>query len=109
GDAPLLVEDDGAAVEDELVVAADEVEVRDRHAAVLREAREHPPPHTRLALGERRGGDVQEQGGPAADRLLARVLAVDAAAAPEVLVVPEVLADREAEALAEHRHQRRPG
>ncbi len=96
-DAAASVEGHRPAVEDQLVVPADEVHVDHGDAPVASEPREHPSPQAGLPLGERRGRDVDDQVGPARQERLSRVVAIETALAEEVLVVPEVLADREAD------------
>ena len=58
----LVVEHDGVTVENELVLAADEVAERDVHRVVARARHEHLLAVLGLADVERRGGEVDEQG-----------------------------------------------
>ncbi len=57
---------------------------------------EHPLPERRLADGVGRGGDVHDEGGAGPGELRDRIPGI-ARPVPEPLVVPDVLADREAE------------
>src|ERR1035441_2118894 len=91
--APAAVEHHRVAVEDELVVPSHEVERRHGHAPVARVAGQHPAPQARLAFRERRRGDHDHERRAALDQRFPRVVVIQAPLSPEVLVIPEVLAD----------------
>ena len=102
-------EDDGGAVEDEGVVAADLVDHDDEGTVTASDGGEHVPAKVALAAPEGRGGDVEDdarvdgdgvgQDGPLAHEFVDRVDGVEAAR-PEALVIPRVLADGDGEGLA---------
>ena len=89
---PSGAEDDAAAVEDQVVVAADLVDVDDVDAVAAGEHAEHLLAHRLLAGRERRGRQVEEDGGAQALDRVDRIGEV-ARPLPEVAVVPDVLAD----------------
>ena len=105
------VEDEGGAVEDEGVVAADLVDHDDEGIVAAGEGGEHVLAHLALAAPVGRGGDVEDDAGrrvdvglgdlfvPFAHELVDGVDGVEAAG-PEALVVPRVLADGDGEGLA---------
>ena len=94
-----------AAVEHQLVVAADEVAVNQRAAALGRELREQHVPAVLLAEAPRRGGEVEQQFRAGGGQFLGGT-AVVAAVVQEHLVVPDVLADGDAHLGAEDLHRR---
>ena len=95
-DASVRSDEHRAAVEEERVVPADLVHVRDRHAVPARARGEHPLAERRLAGRVRRGGDVHDEGCAGAGELRDGIASV-AGPVPEALVVPDVLADGETE------------
>ena len=94
--AAVGVEGAAPAVEDEVVVAAELVDVGDRHAVLARHAAEHLFAPPVLAGRERRRRQLTIDVGAGADQFLDRIVVV-AAALPEVAIVPDVLADADAE------------
>ena len=98
---------EAAAVEDKLVVAADLVYKRDRYAVLARAEREHLPPQRLLAETVGARGEVEDDlAAPSLDGVghgvghVAFLARPRGAAAPEVAVVPRVLANGDADALA---------
>ena len=87
---------DRVAVEHQLVVAADLIQIEEVPAVLHRLLSNQLPPDRRLLQRERAGGDVHEQVGSLV-RQLAHRIAVVQAPRPEALVVPDVLADRHAD------------
>jgi hypothetical protein len=81
----IRVEDGGAAVEDELVLAADKIAENDVASVVRGPDTEHPLPGSALETVIRGGGDVQEDACPS-NGLLAR----------GTTRVPDILADAQA-------------
>ena len=94
-DAAIRIEDHAAAVEDQVVVAADLVHVGDVHPMAAGEHAEHLLAHRLLAGRERRRRQVDEDAGAEALDGVDRIGQV-ARPLPEVAVVPDVLtnADR---------------
>ena len=92
--------DDGAVgaehaaspVEDEIVIAAELVHVRDRQTMFQRHAAEHLLAPAMFAGGERRCRHVQDHADAGGRELIDRIVMV-AAPLPEVAIVPDVLAD----------------
>ena len=90
------VECQAAAVEDQVVVAAELIDVHDRHVMLPRHAAEHLFAAPVFADRERRCRQIDDRVGARADQLFDRIVVV-AAALPEVAIVPDVLADADAE------------
>ena len=86
-----------AAVEDEIVVAAELVHVGDRQAVLQRHAAQHLFAPPVLAGRERRRRHVEDDGGAGGGELVDRIVMV-AAPLPEIAIVPDVLADADADA-----------
>ena len=102
------VEGGRRAVEDEVVVAADEVAVHERHARAAGDALHHAPPQAVLPEGPGRGGDVDVEVEPERAQLRHRIGVVERPL-PEGLVVPDVLADGDRDAAAgDAQHERAP-
>src|SRR5256885_11589449 len=97
------IDHDRRAVEEELVVAADLVDVDERRAVAAGDAREELLARLPPASGGRRRRNVEEDLGALARQLVDRVLAVEPRAA-NLVVEPEVLADRDAGAHARDLH-----
>ena len=91
-DLAVGVDDGGVAVEDELVLAADEVAEDEREAVVARSRREHLLAALRLADVERRRGEVDEQLGSGGGEVGGGAR------------LPDVLADGHADAQPAERH-----
>jgi hypothetical protein len=83
------VEDEGRAVEDEFVLAADEVDVAERHHVVRGARSEHPAAELVDAQSVRRSVDVDDQLGSRPRLPLGRARRI-----------PDVLADADADARA---------
>ena len=94
-----------ATVEDQGVVASDQIAHRDREPVPARRGAQHPAPDLRLAHGVGRGGDVDDHLRSSRDQLLDGVAQVPRLL-PELLVVPEVLADGDAQPRSRHLDQR---
>ena len=90
------VERAAPAVEHQVVVAAELVDVDERHAVLARHAAEHLLAPLVLAGRERRRRQVDDRLGAGADQLLDRIVVI-AAPLPEVAIVPDVFADADAE------------
>jgi hypothetical protein len=104
----LRVKDQAAAVEDQLVIAADGIAVKQRALRLGGQAGEHLVPHAILAEVPGRGGDIEDDAGTLAgevQRGIARVTALP----PEILVIPHVFADGEADLDAVELDRRVPG
>ena len=97
--SPLGIEGQRGAVEDEAVVAADLVAHEDGNAVAPGDGGQHLAAHFALGMPERRGREVDVEGGILAHQLFHRIDGVETAR-PEVLVVPGVLADGDGEANA---------
>ncbi len=96
GSRPSGADEHRAPVEHERVVAAHLVHVGDRHPVAPRARREHPLAQRGLVDRVRRRGDVHDHRRAGLGELADRVARV-ARPIPEPLVVPDVLADGEAE------------
>ena len=96
GDFAARIQHDAVAVKNQLVVRADEIDLRQRHALVARHALEHRQPRAFLAVMPRRRGKVKDDFRALPDEFLDRVTAIKPFR-PEILVVPDVLADGDAE------------
>ncbi len=90
------VERAAAAVEDEIVVAAELVDVRERHPILQRHAAEHLLAPAVLAGGERGRRQVDDGFGARAHQLFDRIVVIPPAL-PEVAIVPDVFADADAQ------------
>ncbi len=90
------VEGAAAAVEHEIVVAAELIHVGDRHVVLARHAAEHLLAPDVLAGRERRGRQVDDRRGAGIDQLFDRIVVI-AAPLPEIAIVPDVLADADAD------------
>ena len=89
---PSRADEEAPPVEHEVVVATHLVDVDHRQGVPLGQAGDHALPEFELPRGEGRRGHVDDEVGPVFTRLLHRVAMV-AGSLPEVLVVPDVLAD----------------
>ena len=90
------VERAAAPVEYEIVVAAELIHVDHGHAVLARHVAEHLFTPLVLAGGERRRRQVDDGGRAGADELLDRIVVI-AAALPVIAIVPDVLADADAQ------------
>src|SRR5262249_23323330 len=88
-----------AAIKNDIVVSADLIDVNERHAVFHYLVFKHAQLHRPLSHRIRRGGDVQQQVGPALHQRLNRVGPVKPLR-PEIAVVPYVLAYADAQAIA---------
>ena len=93
------VDHEAGAVEDQLVVSADEVDEDEGHAVATGRVDDHGLAKRDLVLLPRRRRDREDQLGPLPHQLLDRVDRVRPALAPE-LPAPDVLADGQADATA---------
>ena len=94
-----------APVEDQRIVAAHQVAHGDGQPVPPGRCGEHPAPDFGLADGVRGGGDVEDRLGALRGQLLDGIAQV-ARLLPELLVVPQVLADGNADPHAGDRNQR---
>ena len=85
-----------AAVENEVVVPAELIDVDDRHAVLGGHAREHLFAFRVLADRKRRRGKVDDRFGANSNELLDRIVVVPTPL-PEVAIVPHVFTDADAE------------
>jgi hypothetical protein len=97
------VEGEAAAVEDEIVLSPDLIHEGEGSRPPARGRAQHARPQVALLDRVGGGGHVDDELGPRRDERLHGVAAIEAAR-PEVSVVPDVLADRDAEAPAAERH-----
>jgi len=96
GDVAVGGEGHAGAVEDERIVAADLVDVDDRPAVLLGDGAKHFDAQGALVDGVGRGGNIQKDAGSLLDELGDGVAGV-AGLGPEILVVPDVFADGDAQ------------
>ena len=97
-----------AAVEDQLVVPADEIAVHHRATALGRELREQHVPAVLLAEVPRRGGEIEQQFRSGVGEFVGGT-AVVAAVVQEHLVIPDVFANGDTHFCAENFHRRVAG
>jgi hypothetical protein len=90
------IQRDAVAGENQFVVRADEIDLRQRHALVARHALGHRQPRAFLAVVPRRRGKVEDDFRALRDEFLDGVAAAKPFR-PEILVVPDVLAKGDAE------------
>ncbi len=88
----LRVERDAVAVEDQLVVRADHVDLHEWHTFVARDPLQHGEPGRLLAAFPGRGGDVDDERRAGVDEFVDGIVPVTTLG-PEIGVVPDVLAD----------------
>ena len=93
---PVASKHTAAAIEHQIVVAAELIHVGDRHTVTSRHAAEHLFAEALLAGDEGRRREIEDGLRAGANQLLDRVVMV-APALPEVAVVPDVLTDADAE------------
>src|SRR5208283_707080 len=86
------IQSDTVAVKNQFVVRADEVDLRERHLFVARDALQHVQPGAFLAVLPRRRGNVKDDFRPLSDQFRDGVPAVQPVR-PEILVIPDVLAN----------------
>src|SRR6266571_1716386 len=99
GDAAVGGERDARAVEYQGIVAAHLVHVNHGTTVRTRQRAQHLQTHMALFDGVRRGGDIQDDAGSLPHEIDDRVGFVEALG-PEIFVVPDVLADGDAELFA---------
>ena len=92
----LFVEDTASAIEDQVVVAAYLIDVEERNPVLFRQVSQHGLAVFLLAGGEGRGGEVDDSLGSRRHQLL-HGIGVVATAFPKVAIVPDILADGDAE------------
>ena len=92
----LFVEDTASAIEDQVVVAAYLIDVEEGNAVLFGEVRQHGLAVFLLAGGEGRSGEVDNGLGSRRHQLLHRI-GVVATMLPKVAIVPDILADGDAE------------
>ena len=90
------IQRDAVAVENQFIIRADQIDLCQRHALVARDALQHGQPGLFLAVMPRRRGNVEDDFRALPDEFLDRVAAIKPFR-PEILVIPDVLANREAE------------
>ena len=93
------------AIEDQFIIRADEVDLGERDFLVARHAPQHLQPRALLAVTPGRRGKVQDDFRALGDEFPDRVAPVDPVR-PEILVVPDVLADGDAKPVAVERERR---
>src|SRR5207302_10130151 len=98
-EAARRIENQTATVEYQFVVAADQIAVNQRRTRLYRQALQHVETGLMFAQMPRRRRDVKDEPGSAFDELDRRVAAIPAIA-PEIVVVPDVFADRQADFLS---------
>ncbi len=98
-EAALGVEGATSAIEDQIVIAANLIDVGEGKAVAARHLPEHALAQFLLACGERRRRKIENGVGAGLDKDLDGVFVV-AAPLPEISVVPDILADTHAKAAA---------
>ena len=96
---PARVQRDAVAVKNQFIVRADGVDLSQRDFFVPGNAPEHFQPHPFLAVVPWRRGKVQNQFRPLRNQFLDRIAAIPPFR-PEILVVPNVLANSDADFLS---------
>jgi hypothetical protein len=104
-DFALPIERDAVTVEDEFVIRADGVNLHEWDLFVAGDALQHGKAGLLLAHAPRGSGNVEDQVRALGDEFLHGIAAIEAVG-PEIFVVPDVLADGDAE-LATVEHERR--
>src|SRR5436309_5321608 len=94
---PLRIDDDGGAVEQQFVVAADLIHIDERRVEAAGDLRKQLVARFPLAGVERGGGDIQKDARLLPGQLIDRVVAVELDA-QDLVVEPVVLADGDADA-----------
>ena len=84
------IQHNAVAVENEFVICADQVDLREWNLFVARDAPEHFQTRAFLSVVPRRCGEVQDDFRALRDKFLDRIAAVNPLR-PEILVVPDVL------------------
>ncbi len=91
-------ESHAGAIKDQAVIAADLIHVNDGTAMVDSDGAQHLKPQASFVDGVRRGGDIQKNGSSLRDDFGDGV-AIIAAIGPEILIVPDVFANGDAQLL----------